>query len=167
MRGLTVIVVPDEAGAVRRYYLPRRLIDHGPWFALVVAVLVVIGSIDYVRLRLNALDVGRLRQQAAQYRGELDTLADGLASLEEEFGRLWEFEHKVRVIADLPGAMVEAAVPESSTAGQGGGLEGSEPSTTASEAETSAEPETPAVGGRGRGRPSALFNRGGRQHRQR
>jgi murein DD-endopeptidase MepM/ murein hydrolase activator NlpD len=149
MSRLTVIVVPDEASAVRRYSVPRQLIEYGPWIAVVVAVLVIAGSIDYVRLRLNAVDVGRLRQEAAQHRGELDTLAGGLASLEDEFGRLWEFERKVRVIADLPGTMVEAEVPEGSTAGLGGALEATASSATASQAETSAEPASRAAGGRG------------------
>jgi murein DD-endopeptidase MepM/ murein hydrolase activator NlpD len=142
-------VVPDEATAVRRYYVPRRLIEYGPWIALVVAILVIAESIDYVRLRLNAVDVGRLRQQAAQHRGELDTLAGGLASLEDEFDRLWEFERKVRVIADLPGTMVEAEVPEGSTAGLGGGLEAPASSAAASKAESSAEAGSRTAGGQG------------------
>jgi murein DD-endopeptidase MepM/ murein hydrolase activator NlpD len=150
MNRLTVIVVPDEATAVRRYQVPRRLVEYAPWAAVVIAVLVVAGSIDYVRLRLNAVDVGRMRQQTAQQRGELDTLAGGLASLEEEFGRLWEFERKVRVIADLPGAMVEAEVPDSSGVGLGGDQEPPALSTSASEAETSAEQEN-SVPGRGGG----------------
>lgn len=149
MSRLTVIVVPDEASAVRRYSIPRRLIERGPWIAAVVVVLVIAGSIDYVRLRLNAVDVGRLREQAAQHSAELDTLAGALASLEDEFGRLWEFEHKVRVIADLPGTMVEAEVPEGSTAGLGGGREAPASSATTSQAKTSGEPKSRAAGGRG------------------
>ena len=101
MNRVQVIVVPDETSAVRRYQVPRRLIEYGPWTAVVIAVLLVAGSIDYVRLRRNAVDVGRLRQQTAQHRGELDDLAGGLASLEEEFSRLLEFERKVRVMAGI------------------------------------------------------------------
>ena len=149
MDRVQVIVVPDETSAVRRYQVPRRLVEYGPWTAVVIAVLVVAGSIDYLRLRWNAVDVGRLRQQTAQHRGEIDTLAGGLASLEEEFGRLWEFERKVRVIADLPGAMVEAEVPEDGAAGQGGELEEPSSAEPASGAEISAGEETAATGGRG------------------
>jgi hypothetical protein len=149
MNRIQVIVVPDETSAVRRYQIPRWLVEYGPWAAVVIAVLVVAGSIDYVRLRLNAADLGRLRQQAAQHRGELDTLAGGVASLEEEFGRLWEFERKVRVIADLPGAMVEAEIPDDAAPGLGGDQEASPLSTPALEPETSAEPEISTTGGQG------------------
>jgi murein DD-endopeptidase MepM/ murein hydrolase activator NlpD len=143
MNRVQVIVVPDETSSVRRYQLPRRLVEHGPWAALVIAALVLAGGIDYVRLRLNAVELGRLRQQATQQRGEIDALAGGLASLEEEFDRLWEFERKVRVIADLPGAMVEAEIPDDDAAGLGGGPE--EPKS----AEPTTAGETTAAGGRG------------------
>jgi murein DD-endopeptidase MepM/ murein hydrolase activator NlpD len=96
------------------------------------------GGVDYVRLRLDAAELARLRRQTVQHRGELDTLAGSLASLEEEFGRLWEFERKVRVIADLPGAMLEAEVPDDAAAGLGGDQE-----------PPASEREGPAAGGRG------------------
>jgi murein DD-endopeptidase MepM/ murein hydrolase activator NlpD len=149
MNRVQVIVVPDEAGALRRYQVPRWLLEYGPWTAVVIVVLVVAGCIDYVRLRWNAVDVDRLRQETVQHRGELDTLAGGLVSLEDEFARLWEFERKVRVIADLPGAMVEAEVPDDGTAGLGGGLE--EPTSTepASGAEISTGAESATPGGQG------------------
>ena len=153
MNRVQVIVVTDEASALRRYQVPRWLVEYGPWAAVVLAVLVVAGSVDYVRLRWNAVDVDRLRQEAAHRRGELDTLAGGLASLEDEFARLWEFERKVRVIADLPGAMVEAEVPDDGAAGLGG-LEESTSSEPASGAEVSTEEETATPGGQGGPEPS-------------
>jgi murein DD-endopeptidase MepM/ murein hydrolase activator NlpD len=149
MNRLTVIVVPDEASAVRRYQVPRRLVEYAPWAALVFALLLIAGSVDYVRLRLDAVDVDRLREQTAEQRGELDELGGGLASLEEEFARLLEFERKVRVIADLPGALVEAEIPDSATAGLGGGLEEPVSSKPGSEAGIAAHPESSQEGGRG------------------
>jgi murein DD-endopeptidase MepM/ murein hydrolase activator NlpD len=123
MNRVQVIVVPDETSAVRRYQLPRRLIEWAPWAGVALALLMLAGGVDYVRLRLDAAELARLRQQTVQHRAELDTLAGSLASLEEEFGRLWEFERKVRVIADLPGAMLEAEVPDEAAAGLGGDQE--------------------------------------------
>ena len=148
MNRVQVIVVPDEASALRRYQVPRWLVEYGPWTAVVLAILVVAGGVDYVRLRWNAVDVDRLRQQTAQQRGELDSLAGGLASLEDEFARLWEFERKVRVIADLPGAMVEAEVPEEA-AGRGGELEETTSSEPTSGAEIPTGEETATQGGQG------------------
>jgi murein DD-endopeptidase MepM/ murein hydrolase activator NlpD len=149
MNRLTVIVVPDEATSVRRFQVPGRLVTYGPWVAAVIAILLLAGGIDYVRLRLDAVDVGRLRQQTANHRDELDGLAGELTSLQEEFGRLLEFERKVRVIADLPGAMLEAELPDGGTAGLGGGMEEPASSTPAAEAETSAEGDASTKGGRG------------------
>ena len=63
MNRLTVIVVPDESTSVRRFQVPGRLVAYGPWIAAVIAILLLAGGIDYVRLRLDAVDVGRLRQQ--------------------------------------------------------------------------------------------------------
>jgi hypothetical protein len=54
MDRVEVIVVPDETSAVRRYQVPRRLVEYGPWAAVVIAVLVVAGTVDYVRLRSSA-----------------------------------------------------------------------------------------------------------------
>ena len=149
MNRVQVIVVRDEASALRRYQVPRWLVEYGPWTALVLAILVVVGAVDYVRLRWNAVDVDRLRQQTARQRGELDSLAGGLASLEDEFARLWEFERKVRVIADLPGAMVEAEVPEDGAAGRGGELEETTSSEPTSGAEIPAGEEAATQGGQG------------------
>jgi len=149
MNRLTVIVVPDEATAVRRYQIPRRLVEYAPWAAVVFALLLIAGGVDYVRLRLEAVDVDRLRKQAAEQRGELDELGGGLASLHQEFARLLEFERKVRVIADLPGAMVEAEIPDGATSGLGGGLEEPVFSKPGSEAGVSARPESSEKGGRG------------------
>jgi murein DD-endopeptidase MepM/ murein hydrolase activator NlpD len=149
MDRLTVIVVPDEATAVRRFQVSRQVIKYGPWAAVLIAVLAIAGSIDYVRLRLNAIDVDRLRQQTSEQREELDTLAGNLTSLEAEFDRLWEFERKVRVIADLPGALVEAEFPEASRVGLGGGLEEPESPAPESDAQVSAEAETSTPRGQG------------------
>jgi murein DD-endopeptidase MepM/ murein hydrolase activator NlpD len=149
MDRLQVIVVPDETGAVRRYQVPRWLPTHAPWVAVVLAVLVLGGGVDWVRLRLDAAEVVRLRQQTAEQRQELDTLAGSLASLEEEFARLWEFERKVRVIADLPGAMVEAEVPDDDSAGLGGDVEESEASESTGRKKASTGEEAAAPGGRG------------------
>ena len=149
MSRVTVIVIPDEASPVRRYRVCRRLVEHGPWAAVVIAILVVAGSVDYLRLRLEGVEVGRLRRQTARYRSELDTLAGRLASLEVEFDRLSEFERKVRVIADLPRAMAKAEVPDAGAAGASRGLEEPRSSEPSSGQGVSSRPDVAAPGGRG------------------
>jgi murein DD-endopeptidase MepM/ murein hydrolase activator NlpD len=149
MSRVTVIVIPDEASPVRRYRVCRGLVEHGPWAAVVIAVLVAAGSVDYLRLRLEGVEVGRLRRQTARYRSELDTLAGQLASLEKEFDRLSEFERKARVIADLPRALRKAEVPDTGAAGANRGLEEPRPSEPARGQGVSSRPDVAAPGGRG------------------
>jgi murein DD-endopeptidase MepM/ murein hydrolase activator NlpD len=125
MDRLTVIVVPDETSPVRRYRVSRRVVTRGPWVAAALLLMVAAGAVDYLRLRLAAVDVARLRAEAARQDEMLAALAVQLVTLEEEFDRLQEFERKVRIIADLPGAMVEAQAPEvAARGGQGGSAEG-------------------------------------------
>jgi murein DD-endopeptidase MepM/ murein hydrolase activator NlpD len=56
-----------------------------------------------------------------RHKSELSALGSEVGSLASELERLREFERKVRVIANLPGAMREARIPDQP--GQGGGDE--------------------------------------------
>lgn len=127
MDRLTVIVVPDETSPVRRYRVPRRLVTRGPWIAAAALLLIIVGAVDYGRLRLAAVDVARLRAETAGQHEALVALTEQIGTLEEEFDRLRDFERKVRIIADLPGAMVEVHTPEvAARGGQGGPTEADE-----------------------------------------
>lgn len=143
MDRMTVIVVPDETSPVRRYQVPRRLVTRGPWIALAVALVVIAGAVDYVRLRLQAVDVARLRAETHAHSKVVGGLSEQVGSLESEFERLREFERKVRVIANLPAAVVEAEVP-SGRGGQGGPADGDEQAS---------EGEAPPAAPRGAGFP--------------
>lgn len=134
---LTLIVVPDESATapVRRLQISRGLVQHGLWTGCVALLLgVTLGALvaaDYVRLRREAVDVEQLRSEAARHEGELAGLASSVTGLEGEFERLRAFERKVRVMADLPTALVETRGPETAEGGSrgegaptGGGGEG-------------------------------------------
>jgi murein DD-endopeptidase MepM/ murein hydrolase activator NlpD len=134
---LTLIVVPDESATapVRRLQISRGLVHHGLWTASVALLLgVTLGALvaaDYVRLRREAVDVEKLRSEATRHEGELAGLASSVTGLEGEFERLRAFERKVRVMADLPTALVEVRGPEAAEGGSrgegaptGGGGEG-------------------------------------------
>lgn len=124
MSRFTVIVVPDETtDRVRRYRMSRRWL---PRLAVGAGLALVLGvgmTVDYVRLRLEAVEVARLREESVAHQAALETLGVQVGTLEQEFERLRELERKVRVIANLPGAIREAQVPEGTAAGQGGGDE--------------------------------------------
>jgi murein DD-endopeptidase MepM/ murein hydrolase activator NlpD len=117
----TLILVTDELSPVRRMQLSRRNLRRAAGAALAVGLLLAVGFVDYVRLRANAVEVTTLREEATRHRGELATLGGEVGGLALELERLRELERKVRVIANLPGAMREARVPDQP--GQGGGDE--------------------------------------------
>jgi len=152
---LTVIVVPDERSPVRRYQLPRRWLVRAPWIAAAVLLALVLVVVDWVGLRLDVVDVERLRVEAERHRGDLAALDAQVRHLADDLERLREFERRVRVIANLPGAMTETRVPDAPLAGQGG--PGEDEPAPGSEA---APPQSSAAAGPGpvSAGPHALFD---------
>jgi murein DD-endopeptidase MepM/ murein hydrolase activator NlpD len=121
----TLILVTDELSPVRRLQISRRSIRRAAGAGLCAALLLTIGLVDWIRLRVEAVEVTVLREEAKRHQGELAELGTEVGGLSDELERLRELERKVRVIANLPGAMREARVPEQP--GQGGGDEFTEP----------------------------------------
>ena len=111
MDRVTLILVPDECSPVRRFQVPRALLRYGVWGAALALVLGTAGFADWVRLRLEAYDLAALRAKTAEDQEQLAGLARDLRGLEDQLGRLLELERKVRVIANLPAALPEAAAP--------------------------------------------------------
>ena len=121
----TLILVTDELSPVRRLQVSRASLRRAIGAAIAAALVLCVGLVDYVRLRHDAVDLVELRAEAARHQTELAALAGEVGGLGSELDRLREFERKVRVIANLPGAMREARIPDH--AGQGGGDEFPEP----------------------------------------
>jgi murein DD-endopeptidase MepM/ murein hydrolase activator NlpD len=131
----TLILVTDELSPVRRLQLSRRNLRRATATALVAAAVLAVGLVDYVRLRLDRLDVASLRDESKRHGGELTLLGNEVGGIAAELERVRELERKVRVIANLPQAVREARVPDH--AGQGGG---DEPPVTETEHPVSSEP---------------------------
>jgi len=135
----TLILVTDELSPVRRMQVSRTGLRRAVGAGIAAALVLTIGLVDYVRLRSDAVEVAELREEAQRHQGELSTLGSEVGGLAEELERLREFERKVRVIANLPGAMHEARVPDQP--GQGGGDELPEAPTVPGEAPDDASAE--------------------------
>jgi len=114
----TLILVTDELSPVRRMQVSRNGLRRVAGAAIAAGLVIAVGMVDYVRLRIDAVDVVALRAGASRQQGELVALGGEVGGLASELERLRELERKVRVIANLPGAMREARVPE--PAGTGG-----------------------------------------------
>src|SRR5262245_12301342 len=140
----TLILVTDELSPVRRMQVSRSGLRRVAAGAIAAALVLAVGLIDYVRLRINAVDVVGLRADTVRQQSELTTLGGEVVGLAAELERLRELERKVRVIANLPVAMREARVPD--PAGKGGDdelpvpHEGSEPPDVAPPAGVSTGP---------------------------
>jgi len=128
----TLILVTDELSPVRRMQVSRKSLRRTAGAAICAGVVLAVGLIDYVRLRSEAVEVDTLRAEAVRNEGELSALGSEVGGLAQELDRLREFERKVRVIANLPGAMHEARVPDQP--GQGGGDELPEATTAPDQA---------------------------------
>lgn len=132
---LTLIVVPDETARVRRIQIPKSWIRRAAWAGALVALAVLVTFGDWVRLRIDSVDVELMREQTAADERNLLDLAGQLQGLEQQLLQLREFERKVRLIADLPSAIPQVETTEAvggedlPPAGEGGAdrprLEGS------------------------------------------
>jgi hypothetical protein len=140
----TLILVTDELSPVRRLQVSRQSLRRAAGVAVALGLVLLIGTVDYFRVRSDAVEVVTLREEAKRHQGELATLGSEVGGLAAEVERLREFERKVRVIANLPGAMHEARVPEQP--GQGGGDEPADEPPAQSEAPPEPNAEPPDLG---------------------
>ena len=103
----TVILVPEGQSAVRRYTVLGSSVKRGAIAAGVAAFLALILAGDWVRLRIQAVDVAKLRAETQAQREEIVTLSEDVTRAQNELSRLGEFERKVRIIADLPATLAQ------------------------------------------------------------
>jgi murein DD-endopeptidase MepM/ murein hydrolase activator NlpD len=118
---LNVIVVSDERSPVRRFQLRPDLLKRAAAGGGALLLGLSLALVDYVRLRVQAVDVDRLRAQTAAQQAQVESVESSLEGLEGELARLREFERKVRVIANLPNSQTSPPVGEPEGGGQGGG----------------------------------------------
>ncbi len=98
---LTLMLVPGRTGQIRRITLQRRWLRTAAWSGAVAALLLVAGSVDYVRVRGHVSELDDLRREAAEQRSQIDAYALRMEKIADQLGRLGEFDRKLRVIANL------------------------------------------------------------------
>ncbi len=115
----TVILVPEGQSAVRRYTVLGSNVKRAGIGLGVVAFFALVLVGDWVRLRLQAVDVDKLRAETEVQREEIVALSEDVARANQELGRLAELERKIRIIADLPATLAQTGDIEAED-GQGG-----------------------------------------------
>ncbi len=130
----SLIVVSDGTSPIRRLDVAKRSVRHAVIGAGVAALLLLGLLVDYVRVRIDHVELGQLRALAQEQQARIDGFEDSVGALEEKLSLVAEFERKVRVIANLPGSVatggaevteveadeLESATPVVPADGQGG-----------------------------------------------
>src|SRR5215468_7547338 len=101
----SLIVVSDETKPIRRLDLPKRSLKRA---AIAGGVLVLVGiglMVDYVRVRIDHVELTRLRQVAREQQDRIAGFEASVGELDRKLAMVAEFERKVRVIANLPGSV--------------------------------------------------------------
>jgi len=126
MDTLSLIVVSDETQPVRRFELRKVMLKRAAIGAAVSAVALLALGIDYVRLRIDNLELDSLRTETVVRREQVGEFEKRLQQVNGQLAQLTELERKVRIIANLPGSSasggdeVTAVEPEVEPGGQGG-----------------------------------------------
>jgi murein DD-endopeptidase MepM/ murein hydrolase activator NlpD len=104
MERYSLIVITDETAPIRRFDLRKDRVHHGLRIAAALAVVFLIGGIDYVRVRVDHGALADLRAENAAQRDQIEDFRDTIAQVESDLAGLRDFERKVRIIANLPGS---------------------------------------------------------------
>ena len=104
MDSYTIMVVTDERSPIRRFLIPKAKVRNVAIGAAVAVFLLAVGLWDYTRVRADNVELGDLRVEVAEQREQIRSFEQTLGSLGSELEKVHEFERKVRIIANLPGA---------------------------------------------------------------
>ncbi len=92
----TFMLIPHSEGAVRRFRVPRVVIQ--AFSCILAGVLLCICYLywDYGRVKSHLPELQQLRETNRRQAGEIESLADQAADLEEKLTELDELEHQVQ-----------------------------------------------------------------------
>ncbi len=100
----SLILIGDELSPIRRFDVPRARVRRYLRLAIAVGLLLLLGLADYVRVRIEHLQLDDLRLQTTAQQERIQAFDDTLAGVEAKLSELRELERKIRIIANLPGA---------------------------------------------------------------
>lgn len=150
----SLIVVADETAPIRRYDILKSVVHRSLWGAGLLAVLLIVGMVDYVNVRRDVPAFEALKIEAAKQHERILGFEVTLSELNQKLDQVREFERKVRIIANLPGSaatggggIVEVTPGASGDLEAGAGLAGQAPGSP-SDATLGESASTPEVGAR-------------------
>jgi len=115
MDRFSLIVVSDETSPVRRFEIRKSSVKRGLWAAGVATFLGIVGAVDYVRVRIENLELDGLRQETAARRAQVAEFQTKLEGVDQKLSQLQEFERKIRIIANIPGSAASGGADVTAT----------------------------------------------------
>lgn len=101
----SLIVVGDEMSPIRRFDVRRQSVRRAIWAAGVAVAVLVLGLVDYVRLRIDQRELDSLRAETIEQREKIASFDESLGTVSGKLTALNELERKIRIIANLPGSV--------------------------------------------------------------
>jgi hypothetical protein len=154
MERYSLIVVADETAPIRRIDVRKDIVRRAIWGAAIAGFLFVIALVDYVRVRIDHVELEALRAETAQQQSQIESFGETLSDVEAKLVRLRNFERKVRIIANLPGSVATGGVEVTAVGSSvGGDLEAArngEGAVMASDDETEGDEDGESEGGSAR-----------------
>jgi murein DD-endopeptidase MepM/ murein hydrolase activator NlpD len=98
---INIMIVPGRAGQIRRISVPRPWIRRAGIGVTALALALITGAVDYVRVRMQMPELQRVREEAAEQRAEIMEYADRMTAISERFDEIERFDRKLRVITSL------------------------------------------------------------------
>jgi murein DD-endopeptidase MepM/ murein hydrolase activator NlpD len=105
MEYYSLMLVVDAASPVRRFRIAKALIRRLAIGLGVAAAVLAMGLWDYTRLRADNAELDQLRVEVAEQREQILSFERTLSHANSELDEVRELERKVRIIANLPGAV--------------------------------------------------------------
>ena len=104
MERYSLIIVSDETSPIRRFEVAKTSVRRLVYALATAALLLVVGLVDYVRVRIDQVELERLRVETAEQRAKIESFDSTVAEVKSTLDRVRDFERKVRTIANLPGS---------------------------------------------------------------
>lgn len=122
---LTVIILQDGAGSPRTFALRRSRLKLAGIGAVVFLAVVALMALSYRGLRRQVAELEHLQAEAAAQRTKVSAMAGELETLQDQFQKLKDMEHKLRLLVSLE--------PSSYSAKPQAGLGGPDPSSSSAD----------------------------------
>jgi murein DD-endopeptidase MepM/ murein hydrolase activator NlpD len=123
MERYSLIVMTGDTSPIRRIDLRKDRVRQAIWTAGIAAFVLLVGLVDYVRVRIEHVELAGLRVETREQREQITRFETTLANVDADLKRLQEFERKVRIIANLPGSAATGGVEITATDASGGDLD--------------------------------------------